>query len=76
MPTVKPLEWRAEPPIGQEGNPGNLYAAGVGGDYCVEKDGTLWWAHDPFVWENFNDKTEAKSAAQLDHEKRVLALLQ
>ena len=74
-PIVKPLDWRARPPAGLEGDPGDLYAVGVGGDYCIKKDGTLFWVEDPFTWQKFNDKVEAKSAAFVDHETRVLALL-
>jgi len=73
---VKLLNWTAEAPIDQEAKPGDLYALGIGGHYCVKPDGELWWSIDPFTWQKFNDKTEAKSAAQIDHDDRVLALIQ
>jgi hypothetical protein len=73
---VKLLTWTRTPPEGMDGHPGHLYAVGLGGHYCVEPDGTLWWAHEPFTHKNFNDKTEAKSAAQIDHDDRVLGLIE
>lgn len=72
---VKPLEWRIEPPVGQDGDPGDEYALGVGGDYCLKVDGCLFWVEDPFTFAIYQSRKSAKEAAQRDHEKRVLALL-
>lgn len=76
MLKVKPLEWTDEPPVGQEGDPGSQYATGVGGDYCLHQDGTLFWVDDPFTWAKFATEASAKRAAQEDHRGRVLALIE
>ena len=72
---VKPLDWAVYPPIGLEGDPGDIYALGVGGHYCIKDGRTLFWVDDPFTWEDFRSEAEAKSAAQSDHQERVLSLL-
>lgn len=72
---VKPLRWSSTPPVGMEGTPGAVYADGLGGDYCAQSDGLLWWAHDPFQHQQFGSIDEAKAAAQKDHEKRISALI-
>lgn len=71
---VKPLAWTQSPPPGHDHEPFVYWAAGLGGHYRAEPDGTLWMSHDAFVWEKHASQKDAKAAAQTDHEQRVRSL--
>ncbi|WP_336801694.1 hypothetical protein [Kaistia sp. MMO-174] len=73
---IKPLEWTQRPPPAHDHEPFVYWAAGIGGHYKVEPDGTLWMAHDAFVWEQYGSQKEAKAAAQADHDRRASALVE
>ena len=75
---VKPLKWRrpSDHPQDHAKSGTEWIANGVGGRYCIHADGLLWWADDPFTWGVFAGISEAKAAAQEDHEKRVIALVE
>lgn len=73
---VKPLVWTKKPPVLMEAEPGELFALGIGGFYAAEADGTLWDAENGFSWAKHADQSAAKAAAQADHERRVLAMVE
>ena len=73
---AKPLTWRKPQDNGQDygQEDAKLLADGIGGIYAIEKDGLLWWAHDPFQWKQCKDVAEAKAVAEADWQKRFAAL--
>lgn len=73
---AKKLEWRRPKDDGQDygREHAEWLADGIGGIYTVERDGLLWWAHDPFIWSQFGSIAEAKAAAEADWQKRYSAL--
>ena len=75
---VKPLKWRrpTDHPQDHAGSGAAWVADRLGGRYCVDVDGLLWMADDEFVWQQRAGVSEAKAAAQEDHEKRVLDLVE
>lgn len=73
---VKALEWTQKAPPAHDYEPFSYWAAGIGGYYCAEPDGTLWLAHDAFEWAKFGNQAEAKAAAQADYEKRIRSALE
>ncbi len=82
---VKPLVWRT-PDNDNPKDPDpddNLFCAdGIGGVYAIsrrQKTGPaylLWPVEDPFAWEGYDTIEAAKSAAQADHTRRTIAVLE
>lgn len=73
---AKKLKWRRPKDDGQDyGHEDAAWVAdGIGGIYAITPDVLLWWAHDPFIWTQFNSIDEAKAAAEADWQKKYAAL--
>jgi hypothetical protein len=76
---AQPLDWRVpdEHELGHENS--ILTALGVGGSYDIgeQSDGyILWWAADPFTFqEGFASIEDAKAAAESDWQRTIAAAL-
>ncbi|TBZ94480.1 hypothetical protein [Rhizobium leguminosarum] len=71
-----PLTWTKKAPPAHDYDAESLWAKGFGGNYQAVKDGTLWMAHDPFIYQSHKDRAAAQAAAQQDFDERLNALLE
>lgn len=75
MTVSVPLKWTKRPPPARDEERGSLWADGIGGRYQAVNDGTLWYAHDEFIFTMHSNQAAAKAAAQKDFDQRLNALL-